>query len=80
LESNWRFGVWNYGMYDSAWELAAHKLGTNYPTHRVIVRLSNGLGAEFNVAGPGQLPSLVNTFVPPVAHPHFPFGRLVDPD
>jgi len=67
-------------MSDGTWELAAHKVGTAHPTKRYIVKLNNGLGAEYNQATPTSLPSLVNVFVPPTTAPHFPYGRVVDAD
>jgi hypothetical protein len=67
-------------MSDSDWELAAHVLTTNYPNRRYIVKLSSGFGATFNIGSPDDVPSLVNVFVPPVTHPHFPYGRVVELD
>lgn len=80
MESNWRFNVWLWGMTCAGWQLAAHRVLTNYPTYRIVVKLSATLAANYNIAAPGQLPALVNPFTPPVLHPHFPYGILVDGD
>lgn len=67
-------------MQLSLWRLASHVVGTNYPTFRIRVKLSNGFGANYQIGAPGQIPALVNLFVPPVLFPHFPYGVIVDPD
>ena len=80
MESNWRYNVAKWGESNGTWLLAAHLVGTNYPTYRVKVKLSTGFTAIYNLNSPTSLPSLVSLSLPPVAHPHFPYGALVDGD
>lgn len=67
-------------MQGFVWELASRILTTTYPNYRILVKLSNGWKAIYNLTAPGQVPTLFSLQPPPAANPHFPFGIGVDPD
>lgn len=80
MESNWRFNVWDYGMQNSDWLLAARYVGILPPRLAVKRRGFPGIYFRYSVPVPGQVPGLIGPVVIPVLFPHFPYGQAVIPD
>lgn len=80
MASNWRLNVHDYGMSDTQWELCAHVSNTVNP-YLLIVKQTNfpTRYLKYRVI-PGSLPIFVSNHLRPVAHPHFPYGNVVDAD
>lgn len=80
MESNWRFGVWQWGWADTIVELAA-RLVTPIGARNGVVLLSNGSFRYAALAlAPGQVPQLFAGAPKPDPTAGFPYGTLVFPD
>lgn len=79
MESNWRFNVWDYGLWGSDYELVARSL-------ELPDELAFGWGPigpdgfrYLDISRPGEVPVVFQT-APRTPADRFPLGKLVEPD
>lgn len=87
MESNWRWGVYGYG-------LTAYQFNATFPYPGLAARVLDGFLVGFVVttlpgtssygvfgnSGPLTGWQFLTSFSIPAAHPHFPYGLIVEPD
>jgi len=80
VESNWRWNVWECGMWGSDWLMCARVLNPAPYYEVFVVNRGDGISWEYYTTGPGQIPSYGSSVSPPPWAPHFPYGVAVHPD
>lgn len=85
MESEWRFGVWKYGLAmvegHGAVSLAARLLGDGPDTFVLTNRLNGFLQATtYILPGGGFQPDFYTEGALNRLTPHFPYGYAVEPD
>lgn len=77
MESNWRWNVWDLGLWGGPYTLIARlNAPTFYPTYLAQSTVP-GFWFQFVITAPGQLPSNV---IGVASFPSFPGGYPVFPD
>jgi hypothetical protein len=80
VESEWRFNVWDIGLWGGPWDFAARASGPT-PVPRYILGIKGwDRGVVVQILGPNQLPTFSHVVFANALHPHYPFGQSVDPD
>jgi hypothetical protein len=80
VESDWRFNVWDLGLWGAGWDYAARLHGA-FPRPTYMLGIKGwDRGVVVHVLGPHQLPTFVLVVFANSAHPRYPFGISVDPD
>lgn len=80
MESNWRLGVWKYGLTNLGLRLAARWL--DLPNH-LICQWTDGVNVacyQYGNVGDDRGWYFLGSIPITPAHPHFPYGFRVEPD
>lgn len=80
MESNWRFNVWERGMWGSDWELAARALFPAFGDMYIVKRTGSPKGWVYFFLLPEDLPTLWASFTITPGLGNFPWGEEVFPD
>lgn len=80
MESNWRFNVWDVGLYASQYELVARVL--NWPAPGLIWLAKSGGSAVFDLlaVGTNQVPVFAQAVAATGHFPNNAGGWIVEPD
>jgi hypothetical protein len=80
VESNWRFGIWEWGFSHTNCVLIARLVVPN-GVHTGVALFTNGAFRLVELAlAPGQVPRVGTPAVKAPGTTRFPFGQVVFPD
>ena len=80
MESDWRFNIWDAGMWGSRWRLAARYNDPDFGWGYLVEQPPFTNALFFQQLAPGLLPQFRGTVEKVPDHPHFPWGIPVEPD